>query len=69
MAGGVIQPVQFSDWASPIVPVLKKDGSLRICVDFKLTVIQVANSDVYPLPMVDDLLATLSSEDIFTKLD
>ena len=51
------------------MPVLKKDGSLRICGDFKLTVNQVANSDVYPLPKVDDLFATLSGGDIFTKLD
>ena len=66
--------MQFSDWAAPIVPVLNKDGSLRICGDFKLTVNQVANSDVYPLPKVDDLFATLSGrkqviQASFTKLD
>ena len=66
---GVIQPVQFSDWAAPIVPVLKKDGSLRICGDLKLTFNQLANSNVYPLPKVDDLFATLSGGDNYTKLD
>ena len=34
---GIIEPVQFTDWAAPIVPVVKGDGkSLRICGDFKL---------------------------------
>ena len=36
---GIIKPVQFADWAAPIVPVVKRDWkSLRICGEFKLTV-------------------------------
>ena len=31
---GVIEPVQFSEWAAPIVPVMKKDGSVWICGDY-----------------------------------
>ena len=35
----ILEPVQFADWAAPIVPVLKSDKkSLRICGDFKMTV-------------------------------
>ena len=30
---GVLEKVEFSDWGTPIVPVLKLDGTLRICVD------------------------------------
>ena len=34
---GVIEPISFSEWAAPIVPVLKKDGTVRICGDYKLS--------------------------------
>ena len=34
----VIEPIQCSDWAAPIVPVLKQDGSVRICGDYKVTI-------------------------------
>ena len=39
---GVIRPVQFSDWAAPIVPVMKKDGRVRICGDYKITINRAA---------------------------
>ena len=66
---GIIQPVQFSEWGAPIVPVLKKDGSIRVCGDYKLTVNRVSSVEAYPLPRVDDLLASTTNAKIFTKLD
>ena len=50
---GVIQPSQ-SPWASPIVLVQKKDGSIRFCVDYR-KVNKVTRKDSYPLPRVDDI--------------
>ena len=44
--------MDFSDWAAPIVPVLKKDGSVRIWGDYKLTVNQTAKLETYPLPKI-----------------
>ena len=66
---GVIEPVEFSEWAAPIVPVVKRDGSVRICGDYKLTINQAAKLDTYPLPRIDDLFASLSGGKRFTKLD
>ena len=66
---GMISPVRFSDWAAPIVPVVKNDGTIRICGDYKVTANLVAKQDSYPLPRVEDLFAKVSGGRIFSKLD
>ena len=66
---GIIEPVQYSDWAAPIVPVIKSDGSVRICGDYKVTVNKAAKVDKYPIPRIDDLFTSLSGGKKFTKLD
>lgn len=65
----IITPVQFSDWAAPIVPVVKSDGTIRICGDYRITANQVAKLDTYPLPRIEELYTALSGGKIFTKLD
>ena len=66
---GVYTPVDHSEWASPQVIVVKENGSLRLCGDYKVTVNQVLEKDPYPLPTVEELLAKLNGGSIFTKLD
>ena len=66
---GIISRIESSDWASPIVPILKSDSSVRICGDFKVTVNPVLQVDQYPLPRIDDIFATLAGGEKFTKLD
>lgn len=66
---GILTPVERSDWATPIVPVVKKDGSIRICADYKLTLNKVIEVDRYPLPRVEDLLVRLSGGELYSKLD
>ena len=69
VAEGTLEPVQFSDWASPIVSVLKPSGDVRICGDFKQTVNLVSKLDRYPIPRVEDLFAKLKGGQLFTHLD
>ena len=66
---GVIEPVQLSDWAAPVVPVIKEDGNVRLCGDYKITVNKAAKLDHYLIPKIDDLFASLSGGKKFTKLD
>ena len=63
----IIQP-SSSPWASPVVLVQKKDGSLRFCIDYR-KVNAVTRKDAYPLPRVDDSLDTLACCKWFTTLD
>ena len=66
---GVIEPVQFAEWAAPIVPVVKEDGSVRICGDYKMTVNQASKLESYPIPKIEDLFTSLTGGKHFTKLD
>ena len=66
---GIITPVQFSEWAAPIVPVVKADGSIRICGDYKLTLNRVARIETYPIPRVEELFAVLRGGEKFSKID
>ena len=66
---GIITPVKHSQWAAPIVPVVKQNGTIRLCGDYRITVNQATKVDTYPLPKVEDLFAAMSGGKIFTKLD
>ena len=67
LSKGVIQP-SASAWASPIVLVPKRDGSLRFCIDYR-KVNTIMKKDVYLLPWIDDILDTLSEAHYFSTLD
>jgi hypothetical protein len=66
---GVIKKVSRSDWASPIVVVPKRDNSVRVCGDYKVTINPVLQEEVYPLPTAEDLFAKLHGGKIFSKID
>ncbi|XP_043249938.1 uncharacterized protein K02A2.6-like [Colletes gigas] len=66
---GILQETNTSSWATPIVPVLKKDNSVRLCGDFSVTVNQQLVVDEYPLPTIDELFSTLAGGQKFSKID
>ena len=66
---GILQKVNHSDWAAPVVVVPKGDGCLRVCGDYKVSVNPVLVVDKYPLPKPDDLMAQLAGGQKFSKLD
>ena len=55
----IISP-SMSSWSSPVVIVPKKNGKQRFCVDYR-KLNTVTEKDVYPMPIVDDLLETFNS--------
>ena len=57
---GILENVTHSDWASPIVPVPKNDGCMRICGDYKVSVNQSLIVDQHPLPNSEELYTTLT---------
>jgi len=66
-AQGIIEPSQ-SKWASNIVVVQKKDGSIRFCVDYR-KLNNLTRKDAYPLPRIDTCLDTLSGAVWYSTFD
>ena len=57
-----------SPWGAPVLLVKKKDGSSRLCVDYKqLNKMTIKNK--YPLPRIDDLMDQLHGSSVFSKID
>ena len=65
MAEGTLEPVQFSEWVSPMVPVLKDD----VCGDFKRTINPVSKLYRYPISNIKVLFAKVSGGKTFSNID
>ena len=66
---GILEPVEHSEYASPIVPVLKRDGSVRLCADYSVSINKQLVVEQYPLPTIHELFSKLHGGQQFSKLD
>jgi len=64
---GFIRP-SVSPWGAPVLFVKKKDGSMRLCVDYR-ELNKVTIKNWYPLPRIDDLFDQLQGSCVFSKID
>ncbi|XP_065943746.1 uncharacterized protein [Magallana gigas] len=66
---GIIEKVEKpTDWCAPMVPVLKKNGNVRICVDLK-KLNEAVKREHFMLPNLDDISPRLAGSTLFSKLD
>lgn len=65
----IIEKNTHTEWGSPIVPVVKKDGSIRLCADYKPTINKFLKDDNYPIPRIQDILAKMYGGKWFCTLD
>ncbi|GJS40978.1 putative reverse transcriptase domain-containing protein [Tanacetum coccineum] len=64
---GFIRP-STSPWGAPVLFVKKKDGSFRMCIDYReLNKLTIKNR--YPLPRIDDLFDQLQGSSVYSKID
>ncbi|XP_048485458.1 uncharacterized protein K02A2.6-like isoform X2 [Plutella xylostella] len=66
---GILVPVTNSDYATPIVPVLKENGKVRIAGDYSITLNKDMHIDKYPMPRIEEVFANIGGGERYTKID
>ncbi|XP_053692179.1 uncharacterized protein K02A2.6-like [Sabethes cyaneus] len=65
----IISPVDYSEWAAPIVVVKKPGGKIRICADYSTGLNAALESNHFPLPTPEDIFSKLPGSRIFSIID
>lgn len=65
----IITPVDYSEWAAPIVVVRKANGSIRICGDYSTGLNDSLQPNQYPLPLPQDIFVKLANCKVFSIID
>jgi hypothetical protein len=68
LEAGFIRPVETTEWVSPVVLALKKNGKLRVCVNYK-ALNKVIKKDRYPLPFCEEILEEVVGHEMYTFED
>ena len=65
---GFIYPIPLANWDSNIVPIMKKQGTIRVCADYR-DVNQAFPKDNYPTPFIDHIIDECAGCEIFSFMD
>ena len=68
LTAGFIKPIMHPRWLSNIVPVKKKNGQIRCCVDFR-NLNKACPKDEFPLPNMDMLIDSVAGHAMFSFMD
>lgn len=66
---GILEKVTYSQWGTPVVPVVKPTGQVRLCADYRSTLNKNLQSDNYPIPRIEEIFSKLSGGKHFCTLD
>lgn len=64
----IVFPIKHTSWVSNLVSVRKKNGEIRLCVDFR-DLNRASLKDHYPLPSMEQILQVVSGFEMFSLLD
>lgn len=62
---GVLTKVDYCEWGTPIVPIVKPDGSIRLCADYKTTVNRFVENCSFPIPRPEDIFVSIGKGKVF----
>ena len=68
LAARIIFPIRHTQWVANLVPVRKKNGDIRLCVDFR-NLNKSSKKDNYPVPPMEQILQKVSGSEILSLLD